>query len=185
MLDKDAWGAQTLSWIALAVLAATVVLLYVQFRQSRSLGAEVKEKLVTVESTMEFALQESLKQGKLERAASAQLFSVVVILDARGCAACIVSELAALNTYWDQLKGHTQVYYSGDTARYLEGREILFEYRTLSGVDELFGTDLGPFNPVSLLMARGQILDVRVSTPTNMYHEEVASAWYAGVSSLF
>ena len=66
MLDKDAWGAQTLSWIAFAVLAATVVLLYVQFRQSRSLGAEVKEKLVTVESTMEFALQESLKQGKLE-----------------------------------------------------------------------------------------------------------------------
>ena len=61
--------------------------------------------LVTVESTMEYALQEPLKQGKLEQAASEKLFSVVVIPDELGCAVCIVRELVALNTYWSQLKG--------------------------------------------------------------------------------
>ena len=178
-------GARTLYWITSAVLTATIVLLYAQLHRSRSAGEDVKEKLVTVESTIEYALEESLKQGLLEPVDSDGPFSVVVILDTRGCASCMVSELISLNAYWDLLKENMQIYYVGDTAMYLDGRDIRFEYSRLANVEEVLGLDLGPVNPASVLMAGGQILDVRVSTPTNRYHEEVASAWYAGVSSLF
>lgn len=185
MPEKGDRGVKILSWIAFAVLAAVIGFLYMQLRQSRTLGADVKENLVTVESAMEYTLEKALEQGKLEQADSDELFTVVVLLDARGCPACIVSELAALNAHWEDLKGHTQVYYGGEPAKYLENREILFEYRRIASVKEILGMDLAPINPVSILIAGGQILDVRVSTTTNSYHKEVASAWYAGVISLF
>ena len=54
-------------------------------------------------------------------------------------------------------QGHIQVYYGGDTTKYLEGRKILFEYRRLFGVEEILGTDFGPVNPTALLMAGGQL----------------------------
>ncbi len=185
MSGQGSTGAGTLYWITIAVFSATIALLYVQLHRSRSVGDRIKETLVTVESTLEYALEESLKQGILEPADPEASFSVVVILDSRGCAACIVSEVAVLNTHWDRIQERTQIYYGGDTAVYLEGREIRFEYSRLTSVEEVLGIDWGPINPVSLLMADGQILDVRVSTPTNRYHEEVASAWYSGVSTLF
>ncbi len=63
----------------------------------------MKERLVTVESTIVYALEESLNQELFEPVDSEGPFSVVVSLDTRGCPACMVSELVSLNAYWDLL----------------------------------------------------------------------------------
>ena len=169
--------ARLLSKLAIILLTASTVLLYVQVRQSRGCAENVKYKLVTVESTIEYVLTEAVQRGTLDRAEFLGQFAIVVILDVRGCATCIASEVNALNAYWDQLKGHTQVYFGGDAADYLREREILFDYRSFLSMEETVGSDLGPINPVSVLFANDQILDIRVSTPTNLFHEELASAW--------
>ncbi len=177
-------GAKAPTWITLVLLVGTNVFLCVQLNRSHDLREKVEDQLVTAESSLEYALKESLKQGGLTPANSEDTFSVVVILDERGCAACILSELSALNAYWESLEQNTRVYYCGKRGKYLEEREIRFEYSRLTSTAKIFGENLGPINPVSVLMVGGQILDVRVSTPTNMYHEEIASAWYAGVGLL-
>ena len=174
-----------LQWIAIAVLATTVVWLFQELQRLRSEAQQVHETLVTPESTLEYVLTESLRRGVLEPDSSEGRYAVVVIIDSRGCRACIMSEVSALNTHWELLERHARIFYGGDPAMHLEGQEIRFRYDRIASLAEVLGTDLGPVNPITMLLADGQILDVRVSTAANPFHRDIASAWYLGVSSLF
>jgi len=170
--------------VLLAFLVGSNVFLYWQVKQSYHALADVEANLVTARNSVEYALNTSMQRGTFQPELRGTPLSVVVILDERGCAPCIRSEIHALNAHWATIKAHTSVYYYGDRQAYLKGHEIKFEYNMIAGMSAIYGDDLGPINPVSILIANSQILDVRVSNPTNPYFETLALAWYTGVGSV-
>ncbi len=171
-------------WGLLIFLVCSNGFLYWQVRRSNRVVADLETNLITAASSVQYALDFSMQQETFKLDLPDNPFHVVVILDERGCGICLRSEVRALNAHWNALKEYTRVYYYGPRKAYLTGHEIDFDYKMIANTDEIYGSDLGPVNPVSFLMVRGQLINLRVSSTSNPYHEELASAWYVGASSI-
>lgn len=172
-------------YAALVILLLVCGWLYVRYRQVEERAAAYEHSVMTPENYIEYVAAEALRAGRLSPVGRAERLLLLVVLDERGCATCISVEMDHLNRYWPELKAITHVVYAGRQGIYLKQGALDFEYDRVSDVQDVWGREMAPVNPVALLFMDGRLVAVRLADPTIPFYEDYTTAWYEGLRTLW
>lgn len=89
---------------------------------------------------------------------------VLIIVGDKGCSQCINHEVKTLNAYKEQLGDNVFLISIGRDENFLKNYEVEIEYLHLSNLSEVFKNNIDIPNPISLVIDKNFIYDLRVVT---------------------
>jgi hypothetical protein len=111
---------------------------------------------------------------------------LVAIFTDYGCGSCVVSEIEYLNKWQDKFNNTIQVYYEGETEKYLEEVGADFKYRKVNSAQELFSISLPIGNPIIALVDEGNnVHSIHTNDLSRPGSDRRRSNFYNRMQSLF
>ena len=173
--------------LALVLLVFNVLLVVKGFKEARSsvytsLLSPLKESIVdkSPENFLNTELYNQISNGD-------KRFYVISIIQERGCSSCIRNEISAINNLpknvWEQLI----VVHIGSNREILRNSGLSVNYLSFESIDNLFDepVDYNSLNPISLILDKNFIYDVRKVDVTKHKSELITESFYDYIEDLF